>query len=199
MDFKKKYLKYKAKYFNKTRIDYNKTRIDYIKKQSNILDSDLNNEEFFSKHDLNKLKIINDLKKIKENDYIELRPYNGEKKLLIGCGNTRLDCGNLDPCDNSEEKTKYDIFHSHEDVYTIDISLIANPSIVSYFNENITFPTIPDHSFDLIVFEGGGEPTSNPREIQRLLKNTTNTFCINMIDGKYNIYSYYLEGNYYIN
>jgi len=196
MDFKKKYLKYKSKYLSNI-------TINYIKEKSSIIDSFYNQDRFFNMHNLNKLTINNDLNNIQnvfdKYKYIELRPYNNEKTLLIGCGNTRLDCGNLEPCESIERKNWYDNYHEHKNTYTIDPTIVSNPSIISYFKENITFPTIPDHSFDLIVFEGGGEPTSNPREIQRLLKNTTNTFCINMIEGKYVIYSYYLEGNYFIN
>lgn len=200
MDYKKKYLKYKSKYLSQKE---DNTVITYIKEKTNILNSLYNSNIFFNQHNLNELSILNNYNLIKNiyenNNYIELRPYNNEKVLIIGCGNKRLDCGNVEPCDNIEMKQLYDKYHSHENAFTIDIALVANPSIVSYFNENIKFNTIPDHSFELIIFEGGGDPLSNPLEIQRLLKNTTNTMCIGMIDGSYYVYSYYFEGNYYIN
>lgn len=49
---------------------------------------------------LNRLIIYNDLYTINkiynEYNYLVLRPYNGEKILLIACGNNRIDNGNLD-------------------------------------------------------------------------------------------------------
>lgn len=203
MNYKEKYFKYKQKYLDYKSKYIKQDIFNYLKEKSEELQSDYNNNTFFSQHDLNQLKIINNFETIERiynlNNYIELRPYNGEKKLIIGCGNKRLDCGNLDPCYSSEYKIIYDMYHSHQDAYTIDISLIANPSIVSYFNDKYKFNTIPNNSFDLIIFEGGGNPLDNPDEIKRLLSNMTNTFCITMIDGKYQIYSFYLDGDYHIN
>ena len=196
--WEKKYLKYKAKYHSEK-----KNLIDYIKEKSALIDSGYNSNIFFNQHDLNKLDIKDTYDNIKglfeRVNYIQLRPYNGEKTLLIGCGNIRLDCGNLHKCDTDSEKLLYDNYHTHENTYTIDPALVANPSIVSYFKNGVNFFTIPDHSFDLIIFEGGGDPSMNSYEIQRLLKNTTNTFCIKMTEGRYDVYSYYFEGQYFVN
>ncbi len=200
MDYKKKYLKYKSKYLKKQEEN---NIISYIKEKTALIEPDFNSERFLKQHDLNNLTVINNYETIKNifehNNYIELRPYNNEKVLIIGCGNKRLDCGNLLPCHDDEFKIDYDLKHSHENTYTLDMTLVANPSIVSYFNNNTRLNTIPNHSFELIIFEGGGYPSSNPEEIRRLLKNTTNTFCIGMNEGKYYVYSYYLEGIYHVN
>jgi hypothetical protein len=61
------------------------------------------------------------------------------------------------------------------------------------------YTTIPSNSFDLIFFEGGGEPNTNPNEIKRLLNSNTNSFCLAMDEGKYIVYSYWTEGRYIIN
>ena len=70
--------------------------------------------------------------------YVQLRPYNQEKILVIGCGNKRLDNGAIDTKINSTDDVNYkrlaDIVHSHHDEFTIDLALVANPSIIGNFN-----------------------------------------------------------------
>jgi hypothetical protein len=81
------------------------------------------------------------------------------------------------------------------------MTLVANPSIVAEFNGHIIFETIPDNSFDIIIFEGGGDPNDNPLEIKRLLNKNNLSFCIcnSVIDGKMIIYSYWSDNKYIIN
>ena len=69
-------------------------------------------------------------------------------------------------------------YHNHTDVFTIDISLVANPSIVSNFNAESHYKTIPDNSFDIIIFEGSGEPSENSNEIKRLLNKNNLSYGI---------------------
>ncbi len=76
---------------------------------------------------------------------------------------------------------------------------MANPSIIGNFNPETKFLTIPNGSFNLIYFEGGGNPSDNIPEIKRLLDNKTSSFCINMQEGFYFVHSYYADGNFIIN
>jgi len=229
MDFKKKYLKYKTKYLlnggsygfdekiKSDKVEYEKYRakeeheqkiadvelITYIKENCKNINFDFNNDEIYNFYDLKNLSINNNLEYIKNiyenNKYIELRKYNNEKKLIFGCGNKRLDCGNLYPCSDDDEKQEYDMFHSHENAYTIDTTLIANPSIVSFFDETSNYEkSLPDNSFDLIIFEGTGSAKYNPNEIKRLLNNKTYSFCIDMRrDGLYYLFSTYIGNKYF--
>jgi hypothetical protein len=193
--------------------NYNTKFLTSIKVIANQIQPNFNNDEFYSKFDFNQLVIKNhkfDIYTIyRERQYLELRPYNGEKVLIIACGNRRLDNGNLDIINNNshpkEEQIDFNLYHSHDNAYTIDMSLTANPSIVSTWEEK-TFTTIPDNSFDFILFEGGARPHSNPDEIERLLNKNNYSMCI--CDGeiqKYGdiplpqmvVYSYYHYGIYY--
>ncbi len=203
---------YSARKLNKTKKNkqkggnYSDKIISKIVEIAKDISPTFNTDEFIAPFNLHELKIDNKLKDIahifKESKYLELRKYNGEKKLVIACGNYRLDDRNLDIClsENDCDQTFENKYHSHRDCYTIDLSLVANPSIVSNFdNPNIIYKTIPSNSFDLIFFEGGGEPNTNPNEIKRLLNSNTNSFCLAMNEGKYIVYSYWFEGRYIIN
>jgi hypothetical protein len=204
-----KYLKYKKKYLEYKHLiggnTYTSNIITYLKEKSNDIYNDFNNDEIFESFNLNELFITHDLKTIKDiyesNRYLQIRKYNNEKKLIIACGNRRLDNSNLDPCDYSQcNLINKNIHHSHAEAFTIDMSLVANPSIIAEFKKDIIFRTIPDNSFDIIIFEGGGEPSDNPDEIKRLLNKNNMSFCIyNNEKGKYIIYSYWSKGTYYIN
>ncbi len=185
---------------------YSQQMITNIVKMSQQIDPQLNTPEIMASFNLNELKIDNNINYItrifNKYHYIVLRKYNGEKKLMIACGNYRLDNRNLDPCDkeNGCNQIFENKYHAHRDYYTIDLNLLANPSIVSDFNNsNIVLKTIPSNSFDLIVFEGGAEPSTNPNEIKRLLNSNVNSFCISMYKGKYFVYSFWYEGKYSLN
>lgn len=185
---------------------YSDKIISKIVEMAETINPEINTSELMAPFDLHQLKIDNKLSYIttiyKENNYLALRKYNGEKKLIIACGNYRLDNRNLDPCvsEHDCDQTFENKYHSHKDCYTIDMSLLANPSIVSDFNNpNIVFKTIPSNSFDLIFFEGGAEPNTNPKEIKRLLNSNTNSFCLGMEEGKYFVYSNWSEGIYTVN
>ena len=152
--------------------------------------------------DLEKLDITNDLATIKEIykdfNYLELRKYNHEKKLIIGCGNLNgMSDGYLRKCTPKtlDLVLKY---HSHKDAFTIDLTSLANPSIIGEFGSSTKFPTIPNNSFDIIIFEGGGDPRDNPEEIKRLLNKNSLSFCIELGDYAF-VYSYWREGKYKIN
>lgn len=152
----------------------------------------------------NDIVIENTLDVIQEeyqrNNYLYLRPYRGEKIFVIACGNNRLDCSNfinrnIDEC----ELLHYNMYHNHRDAYTLDLTLVANPSIVANFDADLRLEKIPDNSFNFIIFEGGGIPDDNPDEIQRLLNRYNTSMCIAMIDGHYYVYSYWSDGVYYYN
>jgi hypothetical protein len=160
----------------------------------------LKDEFCFNFNDVN---IENTLEEIQDeynkNKYLYLRPYRGEKTLIIGCGNNRLDCSNIlnrnsKKCDLIDSN----IYHNHRDAYTLDITLIANPSIVANFNQDLQLLKIPDNSFNLIIFEGGGTAEDNPDEIKRLLNKYTISMCIAMDNGLYYVYSYWNSGEYII-
>jgi hypothetical protein len=197
MFYKKKYLKYKKKYINLKKQSggiYSDDLLEYVKETSEIVSSDFNKDEIFKNFDLNNLFITNNLetmqKCFKDYKYLEIRKYNNERKLIIGCGNRRLDNRNLDLCIPSEcDQIRENIFHSHMDAYTIDMSLVANPSIISEFTTGSKYPTIPDNSFDIIIFEGGGNPADNDDEIKRLLNKNNISVCISQDeDGEYIVY-----------
>ena len=134
-----------------------------------------------------------------EYGYIQIRPYQGEKVLVIGCGNRRIDAGNLYHKKNTEErinyKRNYDLDHLHLNQFTIDLTLVANPSIISNFGPDSRYYTIPDHSFTLIYCEGGA-PVNNDREISRLLDNKTTSFYIIVENGDYMVHSFYKDGEF---
>ena len=96
-----------------------------------------------------------------ENKHIVLRPYNGEKILVIGCGKQlmyRNDNGSY---------CKYPCCHSDEE-YTIDPDICCNASIVGFFGDN-KMVSLPNHVFDVIVMEGVLISTSLAfQEIKRL-------------------------------
>jgi hypothetical protein len=92
MSYKNKYLKYKQKYLelkNQYGGDYNDTIIEYLSNKSNQIKPEFNNRHFFNNFNLHNLFITHDLKTIdkiyKKNKYLQLRKYNNEKKLIIGC------------------------------------------------------------------------------------------------------------------
>jgi hypothetical protein len=145
---------------------------------------------------------LDDIKTIfDKNNYVQIRPYQGETVLVIGCGNRRIDSANLlpdiDDLSLINDKRNYDVSHSHHNEFTIDLSLLANPSIISKVDLTSTFLSIPNHSFKLIYFEGSGVSEINIDEIKRLLNNKTNSFCIMMTDGVYHIHSYYIDGKFF--
>ena len=155
----------------------------------------------FNFNDLTIENTLSDIQsEFQKNNYLYLRPYRGEKILIIACGNNRLDCSNalnrnMDSCDLLDNN----MYHNHRDSYTLDMSLTANPSIVADFNADLFLEKIPDNSFNFIIFEGGAQPEDNPNEIQRLLNRYTTSFCIGMNDGSYYIYSSWNSGTYYTN
>lgn len=170
---------------------------------------DFEGGEFIS----NMLDINNDVEKITNiftrANYLELRKYNGEKTLVIACGNRRIDDTNLNlyqsdtnyeyAIDNIHNRINDNQYHSHRNAYTIDMTLVANPSIVAEFNGTLNFSlSLPDNSFDYIIFEGGGRPWNNDSEIQRLLNKNNLSFCICNGEGGYIVYSYYDYGQYHI-
>lgn len=183
---------------------------NYVKEMSKKIDNFFNSNDNINKYEPSNIFYgldisleLNEIKNIYDNyNYVQLRPYKGEKILVIGCGNRRLDyLGNSSPTEFTNEqhmkdKRLYDINHSHYNEFTIDLTLVANPSIIGKFDENTQFVTIPDNSFNLIYFEGGGDPKKNEEEIKRLLDSRTTSFCIRMKNGIYNIYGHYENGEF---
>lgn len=107
--------------------------------------------------DITKLSIEYPLNVIKNNfnayGVFILRPYNNQKKLIIGCGKKPLrNCGGY-PFDNEQEEKEYHHEHIHSDAYTIDPLHASNPDVVGAIQFN-TFDFIPKESFDIIEFEG---------------------------------------------
>jgi hypothetical protein len=157
----------------------------------------LTDEFCFNFNDINIENTLDEIEdEYKKNGYLYLRPYRGEKTLIIGCGNNRLDCSgiinrNIEKCDLNHSN----LYHNHRDAYTLDFTLVANPSIVADFNKDLQLSKIPDNSFSYILFEGGGNPDDNPAEIQRLLNKYTTSFCIGC-DEVFYIYSFWLDGVY---
>jgi hypothetical protein len=93
------------------------------------------------------------LYKYKTEGIIELRPYNGEDILVVGCGNYPLvDCGGYS-FRNKEAQNKYHCKHKHINCYTVNPSLAYNPSILAFYSYH-TLGTIPDKSFSKIIVEG---------------------------------------------
>lgn len=164
-------------------------------------DCDLFTDEYcFNFNDIdieNTFDVINE--EYTNNGYLYLRPYRGEKILIIACGNHRLDCSNYINLNTEDcDLLDYNIFHNHREAYTIDKDLVANPSIVAYFDNDLYLEKIPDNSFNFIIFEGGGRPQDNPDEVKRLLNKNTISMCIGMEEGEYYIYSNWDRGEYNI-
>ena len=108
--------------------------------------SDISNLEF----NPDGLDITNPIDTIEQqfNEYgvIILRPYKGEKKLVIGCGNKPLaNCGGY-PFATEKEELDYHTDHHHEECYTINPEPAYNPSVVGFFSIN-EFGNIPDYAF----------------------------------------------------
>ena len=160
---------------------------------------DINNDKTYIEQICNKHK------------YLELRKYNGEKTLVIACGNRRIDNSNIglfEQQDNysngKRDRISMNRYHSHRNAYTIDPALVANSSLIANFNDTSNFSeSIPDNSFDYIIFEGGGVPHTNDSEIQRMLNKNNQSFCIcnGTLENpfEYIVYSYYDFGNYMLN
>ena len=200
-----KYLKYKKKYIklcNKIQHGWTLHSVDLlerVKTISSAIKYEYNSDDTFRRFDLQTLTIDNSLEIINQiydsHKYLQLRNYNNEKILIIGCGNNRLDNCNLDPISESDKADM--AYHVHKGAFTIDAALVANASIVSFFSETITYPTINDHLFDIIYFENGPPQGHNLLEIERLLSKTNTSFCIcSNNDGYETIYSTYKNGLY---
>lgn len=100
---------------------------------------------------------------------VVLRKYNGENILIIGCGNGRLDNGNLGSV--GENSGEYDSKrHIHKNCYTIDVAIVANPSVLCFFHKNTTFPFLKSKCFDKIILENINNDLVNKDEILRLCK-----------------------------
>ena len=178
--------------------------INYVQEKALIIDSYFNSPEFLKKYKLDISTKLCDIKTIfNQKNYIQLRPYQGEKVLVISyCCSKRIDANNLLPYINTSksisDKINCDAPLSHNNQFIIDISLIANPSIIAKINSTSKFPTIPNHSFNLIYFEESIGTDINIDEIKRLLNNKTNSFCIMIKEGDYHIHSYYTDDIFFI-
>ena len=97
-------------------------------------------------------------------NYCIVRPYAGEKTLIIGCGKSPFDYIEWGCVDE----------HVHNDVYTIDINLRMNPCVIGDI-DNLDLLFIPDNSFDEIIFEGLWCPINKQlfKEIERIRSTTS--------------------------
>lgn len=97
-----------------------------------------------------------------------VREYNGEKKLIIGCGNGPESwCPCCVPEDFDPER--YRKKHLHSDAYTIDTNPDMNPSAIGNIVTQ-TFEFIPDGAFDEIIFEGLCIYYREVKQIMKVLK-----------------------------
>ena len=103
------------------------------------------------------------------------RKYQGETKLIIGCG---------------QMNKKY---HEHLDCYTIDSHKNMNPSLVCYFGSYDIKKYIPNHVFDEVIFEGlfpnAITTDLGISELIRICKQNARLIVTMLEDGKYNILS----------
>lgn len=86
----------------------------------------------------------------KNNNIIVLRPYNGEKILVVGCGNLyhyKEDENDEDHWKNFAKK------HKHRNEYTINPDIEMNPSVCTEFGKT-KLECIPDNVFNKVIFEG---------------------------------------------
>lgn len=110
----------------------------------------------------------------KKSGYVELRPYKGEKSLLIACGNQipnyyishyeKIDPIEIDAIEEIEKNedvqeylmtpdgTLHADIHKHEGCYTVDLDHNLNPSIIAAFGDNPLI-TLPDGIFSKIIIE----------------------------------------------
>lgn len=111
--------------------------------------------------------LINNSKEVIDEIYqkygvIQMRKYNNEDTLILGCGNDPIFFGSYqcsyrkeyhDPKNKDTYFLKERIKHLHSDCYTIDPDIGMNPSIVGSFGINkIDF--LPPKIFKKIIFEG---------------------------------------------
>ena len=170
-----------------------------INKQSQKEGSKMYNEFF----DFNQLYIINSPRRIQElfqrYGAVELRPYSGEKVLVIGCGNRRLsDDGQVSFWGNSKKQNvtkligrkyketnfirestdidridfneqSYNRLHHHMGEYTVDIDASANPSVLIDLSQN-KLGWIPDGSFAHFYMEGGPELLDDEHFIEEIIR-----------------------------
>ncbi len=90
---------------------------------------------------------------------IPLREYNGEKTLILGCGNKPVfTCGGVytyaPDCESSSDYDfDYRDKHSHPNTCTVNPDLGYNPTLVAHFGyQQLTY--FKDASFAEIIFEG---------------------------------------------
>ncbi len=133
-----------------------------------------------------------------ENDnIIPLRKYNGEKSLILGCGNEPIfTCGGVythkiykkhDSSDDRDPYYGYDYRnkHQHVDICTVNPSIGYNPTLVAHFGyQKLSF--FNDKSFESIIFEGFmleyddfNIPKYTVSELIRLLKNYSTIYTNN--------------------
>jgi hypothetical protein len=147
-------------------------------------EDEINYDKSFNINNLQIENTMNDINiKFIKYKIIELRPYKGEKELVLSCGNFRLDDSGGHPFERYDEKYEntdrpskniYYSNHNHYGCYTIDMNLATNASTVGIFGKQ-NFPNLPNNSFKIIYNEGGnvGMIESNQllnTEILRLLE-----------------------------
>lgn len=140
-----------------------------------FLNDDTKRLNYYSKI-LNITETKNNIDAYWEKDHVVvLRPYSGENTLIIGCGN--IICYNRQKSSKNKGFWKeFSSKHVHNNEYTIGPDIEMNPSICAEFGYN-KFSSIPDESFEFIIFEGFMFDTFEEdilylfSEMLRLLKN----------------------------
>ncbi len=127
----------------------------------------------FTKYHLLDIKM--DMKSIEstfeKHKVIQLRPYNGEKYLVIGCGNTPISYGeiDLDALDMPAHFIDYRKDHQHTGCYTINPDIRWNPSmVVAYGHVDLT-PLFKEGQFEAIYAECCGPVFNTPLGFKNLV------------------------------
>lgn len=113
--------------------------------------------------------------------YLVMRPYEGQKELIIGCGNGSCINSGGYPIDDQGLRAEHTITHAHENAYTIDPCCMTNPSCMSFFGYHSYKHILPDGCFDKIILEGVWNIETDLffSEIKRLASPSAKLFVTN--------------------
>lgn len=120
--------------------------------------------------DYEKLDITNDIDTIQtiydKHQVLQLRSYQGEKHLVVGCGNC--------PIVYEDDKHQPDFYrtaqdHAHSGCYTLDMDIKMNPSVVANFRENDPHELFKEEQFDTIRVECTGYILNTEIAIRNLI------------------------------
>lgn len=111
----------------------------------------------------------------KTHNCLVVRPWKGEKLLIVGCGNEPAD-STRGGGDDDECRRYLLAHHQHPEAYTISPDAFNyNPSTIGYYGTH-EFPHLPDEAFEEICFEGVyftiDDPHSHPKHLLALIPET---------------------------